>query len=230
VEALRHAIYWVPAPGPLASFGAAWLGWDAGAGREVPQPDLWLPRPLERITAEPRRYGLHATLKAPFRLAAGATTEALGAATAGLARTLAPARSGGLRLARVGGFLALVPGTDEAALARLAAAVVAGLDRFRAPADEAEIARRRAPGLSAAEEANLTRWGYPYVMDAFRFHVTLTGALAPGEAPAAEAALAPRLRGLLPDPFVLDALSHVGEGGDGRFRVLGRYPLGEAGA
>ena len=34
-------------------------------------------------------------------------------------------------------------------------------------------------GLTDRQEALLTQWGYPYVMEEFRFHITLTGALDP---------------------------------------------------
>ena len=75
------------------------------------------------------------------------------------------------------GFLALTPSEPFEELDRLAADCVAAFDRFRAPAAEAELARRRRTGLSLRQEALLLRWGYPYVMDAFRFHLTLTGPL-----------------------------------------------------
>lgn len=218
---LRHAIYWVPG-GPLAAFGAAWLGWDVAEGREVPHPDVpGLPRPLADLTAAPRRYGLHATLKAPFRLRPGRTEGELSEAIAALAARLGPVRAE-LALADLDGFVALTPLGDARAIGDLAAESVRALDAFRAPSPPEELARRRAGGLSAAQDAHLVRWGYPHVMDAFRFHVTLTGPLGPGEAGPVLAALRPRLP---IQPFVLDALTHVGEGADGRFRVLARHPL-----
>jgi putative phosphonate metabolism protein len=226
MAAFRHAVYWVPAPGALATWGAGWLGWDAWTGRPTQHPEVpGLPRPLRELTAEPRRYGLHATLKPPFRLAQDQDEAGLARSLAALAATLAPARADALRVRRIGRFLALVPDGGEADLGAVAAAAVARLDAFRARPSEAELARRRAAGLSAEEEANLARWGYPYVMEAFRFHVTLTGPLGEGEAERVEAALALELAGLPLKPFVLDALAHVVEGEDGMFRVVHRYPL-----
>jgi hypothetical protein len=73
--------------------------------------------------------------------------------------------------------------------------------------------------------ANLARWGYPWVFDRFRFHMTLTGALPPAEAAAVLAALGPTLAPLLAQPVPVGAICHFAEGADGRFRVLGRYPL-----
>lgn len=219
MSVVRHAIYWAP-EGELAAWGAAWLGWDPDSGREVPQPD----RVLGPLTEEPRRYGLHATLKPPFRLAPGRTEEELAAALAALAARLAPAEAPGLAPSRIGRFLALTPEGDGTALSRLAARCVAELDPFRAPPTEADLARRRASQLDTEEEANLVRWGYPHVMGRFRFHVTLTGALGEGQEETVRAALA-RHPPPLPRPFLLGALAHLGEGEDGRFRLLHRYTL-----
>lgn len=230
MEHRRLAAYWTPPPGPLADALAAWLGWDPGRGAPVPHPDVpGLPRPVAEITEAPRRYGPHATLAPPLRLAPGRRPEEVEAAVERLARRLAPARADGLRLGRIGGFVALLPEGDPAALDALAAEAVRALDPLRARPEAAEIEKRRAAGLDPREEALLLRWGYPYVMERFRFHVTLSGPLpesgAGAEARAVEAALGPWLGPLLPRPFVLDALSLMGEGPDGRFRVLGRHPL-----
>jgi hypothetical protein len=122
--------------------------------------------------------------------------------------------------------LALMEIAGSAPLARLAAACVTELDGFRAPPTPEEIARR-GPGLDPAETANLHRWGYPWVLDRFRFHMTLTRALQPAEAAAVLAALATPLAPLLSRPVEVADLCHFAEGGDRRFRLLGRYPLGE---
>lgn len=222
----RYAIYYAPPPGPLAGFGAAWLGWDAAAGRTVAHPEVaGLPRPVAELTATPRKYGFHGTVKPPFRLAPGRTVEALHAAAAGLAAGLAPVTLDGLGLHRIGGFVALTPEGDTAGLARLAAAAVEGLDAFRAPAPAAETDRRRAAGLSPRQEELLARWGYPYVMEEFRFHLTLTGNLPAAEAGAVATALAPVLAPILPRPFTIDGLCLFGEAADGRFHLLHRYTL-----
>ena len=131
-----------------------------------------------------------------------------------------------LQVAALGGFLALVPEEAPAALAALEEAVVTGLDGFRAPADAAETVRRRMAGLDAVEEENLRRWGYPYVLRRFRFHMTLTGAL-PAEARAAvRAALEPALAEVLAAPVPVAEVCRFAEGGDGAFRLVRRFPLG----
>jgi putative phosphonate metabolism protein len=222
----RYALYWTPEPGPLAAFGAAWLGWDAETGQAVPHPPVaGLPGPLAALTEAPRRYGLHATIKPPFRLAAGTAAADLDAAAAALCARLAPVEVAGLVLTALGPWLALTPEGDATALGALAAAVVAGLDAFRAPPDAAEIARRNPPALSDRQRALLDRWGYPYVMEEFAFHITLAGPLPPeAQAPLAAAAR-PCFAPLLPRPFRIDRLALCGEGADGRFRLLRRYPL-----
>lgn len=224
---VRYAIYYAPPPGPLARFGADWLGWDAAAGLTRDGRDFGpLPRPLADLTETPRKYGFHGTVKPPFRLASGTTPDDLHEAAAALCSRLGPVALAGLRLARIGHFLALVPEGDAAPLSALAAEVVTALDAFRAPPTEAEIAHRRPERLSPRQRALLDRWGYPHVMEEFRFHLTLTGPLTEAEAAAVEAALAPQLARHLPRPFVIDQLCLFGEAAeDRRFRLLHRYPL-----
>lgn len=223
----RYAVYAAPEPGPLAAFAASWLGWDPVEGKTPAHPALKdLPAPIiAEVTETPRKYGFHGTLKPPFRLAEGSSQAALEAELAALASELPAVALEGLVLHRLGGFLALTPEGDTRALARLAADVVTGLDHHRAPASEGELARRRTAGLSPAQEANLARWGYPYVMDEFRFHFTLTGKLAPDISNAVEAALAPVFAPLLPRPFTVRDLVLFGEDETGKFHILHRYAL-----
>lgn len=222
----RYAIYHVPPPGAWADWGAAWLGWDVARGRAVAHPDCTgLHLPLPDLTAAPRRYGFHATLKAPFRPADGTTPQALHEACAALAATTAPVVLDGLRLSRQGGFLALVPEGGPEAASDLAARWVAGLDGFRAPATAAEIARRNPDRLTVHQCRLLERWGYPWVMDQFRFHMTLTGPLSPEQASVVSAALAPVLAPLIPRPMVIGDVCLCGEDSGGYFRILYRYAL-----
>jgi putative phosphonate metabolism protein len=220
----RYAIYYVPPETEgWAAYCTAWLGWDAVQGRAVAHPDCDLP--VADITATPRRYGLHATLKPPFRLADGMTRDRLERACAALAATRAPAEATALELAALGRFLALRPHGDESAISALAAACVRALDSFRAPAPPEELHRRRGAGLGAAQEQNLQRWGYPHVMDQFRFHITLTGRLDPDLRAAARQLLHTHLGAGLPRPFRIDTIALAGEAADGRFHLLQRFPL-----
>lgn len=172
----------------------------------------------------PRKYGFHGTLKPPFRLAEGVPVEALQAAASTMAMSLAPAVCDGLDLKRIGGFLALTPRGDTSGVQDVADACVRALDEFRAAPTEAELARRRRSRLSGRQEALLTRWGYPYVMEEFRFHMTLTGRLKGDKAETWAASLR-ALMPSLPAPFVMDQVALCGEREDGRFELVHRYTL-----
>ena len=222
----RYAVYYAPEPGDLAYFAAAWLGWDAAAGVARAHPELaGLPLPVADITATPRKYGFHGTIKPPFRLANGSSRAALAQDLADLASRLRPATMDGLTLHRLGRFLALTPSGDTAALAAMAGHVVQALDHHRAPALPDELARRRAAGLTPAQDQNVTKWGYPYVMDEFRFHLTLTGKLPKTDVQRVADALRPALSPLLPCPFRVNSLCLFGEAADGMFHLLHRYAL-----
>ena len=224
----RYAVYYAPEPGPLATFGASWLGWDAARGRRLDPPDLpGLPLPTTGITESPRRYGFHATIKPPFHLTPGRGAEALDDALADLCGWLKPVSLEGLELTRLGHFLALGPRGPVTELASLATHVVMALDDFRAAPSGDEISRRRPEGLTETQRALLRRWGYPYVMEEFRFHMTLTGRLTGTALDATEAVLAGELAPLLPRPFPVTSLCLFGERRDGWFRLLRRHRLGD---
>lgn len=222
----RYAIYYAPEPGALADFTASWLGWDAARGRKVAHPEIaGLPRAVAALTETPRKYGFHGTVKPPFRLTEGTTGAALHAATQVLCADLAPIDLPGIALHRLGNFVALTPTGDQTALAALAARVVEGLDAFRAPPSPAEIARRRPERLTERQRAHLERWGYPYVMQDFQFHLTLTGALPGEEAAQVQTVLSAVLAPLLPRPFRVTSLCLFGQEHGGCFHLLHRYAL-----
>ena len=167
---IRAALYWVPAlDDPLFAAGNAWLGRDAETGASVPQPDI---EGIAALTADPRRYGLHATLRPPMRLATG--WEEFSAAARDIAQSCAPFALPPLSLCDIGGFLALRESNPCPALRDLADRCVLGTERHRLRPDAAELARRRAAGLTEVQDALLVAFGYPYVMEEWFFHVTLT--------------------------------------------------------
>src|SRR5690606_1424084 len=127
------------------------------------------PTEIAYHTASARRYGFHATLKAPFHLAEGASEAELDSAIAGFAAAAEPILLSRLTPTRLDGFLALTPGGPAPDLDRFAAEVVTAFDRFRAPLSEADIKRRNPEALSPGEFCNLMQWGYPYVFESFRF-------------------------------------------------------------
>ena len=179
-SAPRYAVYWAPpARCALTQLGERWLGRDAATGRALQQPTLagFSDAELALITASPRRYGLHATLKPPFHLASPYGLADLEAHLALFAKTQPRFRAAALGVTRLANFLALTLQAPSPALHALAAKCVETFDCFRRAPDGEELARRRHCGLTPRQELNLCRWGYAYVMDEFRFHVSLTGAI-----------------------------------------------------
>ncbi|HVY16833.1 MAG TPA: DUF1045 domain-containing protein [Rhodopila sp.] len=191
----RVAIYYAPAADDaLARLSSAWLGRDPVTNAPVRQPDI---DGIAEVTAEPRLYGFHATLKPPMRLVEGTDWRDLMAAVRAMAARIAPFDLPPLAVRDLHGFLALRETEASAPLQALADACVAELDAFRAPPPAEELARRRKASLSAEQDAMLLRWGYPYVFGTWFFHMTLTRRLSAEEkarlAPAAEAWFAPAL-------------------------------------
>ncbi|MEM7057808.1 MAG: DUF1045 domain-containing protein [Pseudomonadota bacterium] len=217
----RYAVYYLPPTGSaLARFGADWLGWD-----NIACADRFVPSDRDLLTATPRKYGFHGTMKPPFRLADGETPEDLEAAVAALARRYTPFAAPALKLATLGRFIALVPSAQSEELAALAGGCVMDLDSFRAPPSEAELAKRRAADLTPAQEVNLMAWGYPYVMDQFRFHLTLTGQLDDAEIPPTQEMLADLTAHLCQAPMPVDDIALLGEVDGGHFHLIHRYAL-----
>ena len=174
----RYAIYFVPpARSDLYRFGAGFLGYDCYTGDDLGHPpDIGLAAPAwEELTHEPRRYGFHATLKAPFRLRPEFTEADLAAE---LDRFAALPRASvviDLTIRAIERFIAIVPCGASTAVDQLAADCVTAFDGFCRPLTPQERDRRIAGGASARQIENLKRWGYPFVFEDFRFHMTLTG-------------------------------------------------------
>jgi putative phosphonate metabolism protein len=192
---MRVALYYAPLPDdPLTPLSSAWLGRDPVTNADVPQPAV---ENIAAITAEPRSYGFHATLKPPMRLVDGTKWNDFLGAVEATAATIAPFELPPLAVADLHGFLALRETVSCAPLQALADACVERLDQFREPPSEDELARRRRAKLSPEQDAMLVRWGYPYVFGTWFFHMTLTRRLSGTEKsavlPAAEHWFAPAL-------------------------------------
>lgn len=226
----RYAVYFGPRPNePLHDFGKSWFGTDPETGASLPTSPLpgYSQDTHSTIIKAPRHYALHGTLKPPFVLADGTEYDALKQAVSDLAVTLSPVTLSPLYLKDLSGFLALCPAEPSPSLRILAGRCVTELDQFRRPASESEIEKRRAAGLTPDQDANLLRWGYPYVLDEFRFHITLTSRLQEKDRQAVAAALSPRVSLILTAPTVLQDLCIYGEPDDGSpFRIVARIPLG----
>jgi len=228
MNAARYALYYAPRPEEaLAMVAGQWLGSNAN-GRGLPASSGLDPQRLTEITAEPRRYGFHGTLKAPIALVDDATEADFLAAVGRFAATQRTVTAPSLTLTALSDFLALVPTARSPELQDLADRCVIEFDEFRRPAGEEELARRRQAGLSPRQDELLMRWGYPYVLEEWRFHLTLTGRLPDeGERTAVMNILKARFASLVDRPLpVRDLCVFRQSTPDRPFSALARFRLG----
>lgn len=207
---MRYALYFTPARDDRLTVAASrWLGRDAFTGEALRAPEVTSLTPAEIAyhSAAARRYGFHATLKAPFTLAGTETEAALCAALGAFARRTASFAIPRLKIDRLDGFFALVPAEPAPELEAFAADVVRDFDGFRAPLSDAEIALRNPDSLNPDQIRNLVRWGYPYVFETFRFHMTLTGRVMADEASRVKTALEEVFQPLLDRPIPVEGLA-----------------------
>lgn len=226
--ACRYAIYFAPRPhSALAAFGAAAVGYDADARCEVAfhagllssSPD-WM-----SLVAEPARYGFHATLKAPFELRPEANEVTLLARAEQVARAAAPCALGRLRTAPLTRFVALTPIDCPPCVQQLERHIVKGFELLRAPLSPADRARRLAAPLTDRQVRYLDAWGYPYVLDEFRFHMTLAGPVPPERIAQVAEQLAV-LYETYDEPVRIDEIAVFRQmSRDGRFHVMARFAL-----
>jgi putative phosphonate metabolism protein len=217
----RFAVYFAPEEGSaLARFGRDWLGREARTANYAA-----LPPERAALVADARHYGFHATLKAPFRLADGADEAALHQAMAAFAAQRRPFDLP-LALHDLHGFLALRPARPSAALDELAADCVRGFDHFRAALNAEERRKRLAVPLTDRQKHQVDDWGYPYVFEDFRFHMTLTRRLAEDEQAGIRALLDPILGPVLGAPATVGSLCLFSQA-DARtpFVLTARFPF-----
>lgn len=222
----RYAIYYAPSPdSALHRFGSALLGYDAVSGADLPFPDGVTPDWRE-VTEDPRKYGFHATLKAPTALADGRTESELldaCAAFAGRARRIPVIEP---VVDAISGFIAVIPATRSDDLQQLAADCVTAFDAFRAPLTAQDRARRKPERLTARQCDYLDRWGYPYVMEEFRFHMTLTGRLSDERRAPIVAQLRERFAAIDLTRLAIDRIALFKQADPAsRFRIIGSWPL-----
>lgn len=230
---MRYAIYFTPGrDDPLTRAAARWLGRDAFSGETLPAPAAGrlTPADIAFHTAAARRYGFHATLRAPFRLPDGRSEAALIDALDDFCAGRDPVCLPQAVLAQLSGFFALVPEQQSQALDRLAGEVVSAFEPFRARLSDSDLQRRNPESLNPAQLKNLYRWGYPYVFDEFRFHMTLTGPIAPAERARVQAAIEDHFGPLLHEPLEIASLALFVEPEPGTpfivrsFHEIGRLP------
>ena len=225
----RYAIYYAAERGStLDRFGAELLGYDAWTGDDLPFPQGATEAVADwrELTRDPRKYGFHATLKAPFALATGKTEADLIAACAAFASEPRAVPSFRPEVDSISGFIAVIPGERSELLEQLAADCVAAFDPFRAELTERDRARRNPERLSARQRDHLDRWGYPYVMEEFRFHMTLTGRLDEARRWDVLAMLRQRFAASGIDMLSVDRIALFRQDTtDARFRIIGDWAL-----
>ena len=225
----RDAIYLAPEPDDsLGQVCNGWLGYRPDTGETLTRPDVsGLSSPaIETATAAARRYGFHGTLKAPFRLSEDKTVEELDRHLSEFAADRPRLELDRMKVGTIGRFVALVPATEHRGIGDLAGACVTTFDPYRAPLTDAERDRRLAGGLSHRQRALLDAWGYPYVLDEFRFHMTLTGPLEPERLGIFTESLSTALGDVLGKPVGFSDICLFGDPGNGcPFRLLRRYAL-----
>ncbi len=207
---MRFAVFFAPPPEhPLWKAASLWLGRDAFTGETFAQlgGEGFSDKDIRELTEAPRRYGFHATLQAPFHLAEGRDESDLEQELEAACRELQPVPLWRLGVTRIGSFFALTPTGLSEQVNALAGDIVRRFDRLRAGPGADEIARRQPDKLSPGQRRNLERWGYPYVFDEYRFHMTLTGPVPEESRAAMRRLLETRFRPLLEQPVTIDALS-----------------------
>lgn len=220
----RFAIYFIPDQIELANLGASWLGWDIITGQNVRQIEL-NDFDIKKFTEQPKKYGFHATIKAPFIMKGSKRSTELISAFDEFAEICSPVVLEGLEVKKLGDFLAFRPVGSEEKLNSLVANVVEHFDRFRAPLTQKEIVKRRRTKLTTIQEALMKKWGYPFVMSEFQFHITLTGPLCQNDADMAYSAVRSLFGGIIKEPFKVNSLCLAGEDENGRFHLIKRFEL-----
>jgi putative phosphonate metabolism protein len=222
----RYALYYAPAPGSaLGRFGAEMLGYDVHHGSDLPFPDD-LPPDWREVTQDPRKYGFHATLKAPIALAEGKTEAGLLGACEAFADTPRQIPVIEPTIDSISGFIAMIPAKPSAELQQLAGDVTRDFDSFRAPLTPQDRARRNPERLTARQVDHLDRWGYPYVMEEFRFHMTLTGRLEAERREVVAPMLRQRFAAVGLATLAIDRLALFRQDdAASRFRIIAHWPL-----
>lgn len=232
---IRYAIYIAPpADSALWRFGSSVLGYDAATGEDIAQPALESvgPERFRELTEDPRRYGFHATMKSPLRLAPGRDEADLLAAVEDFCAVRTAFTLPRLSVEAVGAngrgdaFIALVEPTPTPELLALEREIVVSFDPFRAPLTGEEIARRNPERLSERQREYLAKYGYPGVFDEFKFHLTLTGRIPADELEGVLGDLrALRLREVGDAPLAVDELAVYRQMPGERFIVVSRFEL-----
>ncbi len=230
----RYAVYFAPEPdSELDAFGSSWLGrnMDGVDAKEVAIISGLDESRRQELTESPRRYGFHGTLKPPFELNPSTTIDALLRTAHIFARGLSPVEIPPLELAVIGKFIALTPTSQSAELEKLSAACVRAFEAFRSPLTTEQLKNYRSNKLTVHQEQMLEHWGYPYVMEEFRFHMSLTDRIDDAEErEKIFSALKSLVKPVLGKPIAAKHITVFGQSGrDQPMVAIERIPFGKQG-
>ncbi len=226
----RLAIYYTPRPySEIALTASIWLGRDV-YGKKSSEPvvvDGFLAtRRLELVSA-PCHYGFHATIKPPFQLLEQKSVQYLKRRLHQFADGWHSFVLPPLEVSFMHDFFCLRPSGSCPLLAKLAADAMHFFDDYAKPLSKSEFERRRQTALSPRQELLLQTWGYPYVFEEFRFHLTLTGKVTDKEEKnILEKELQKRFHPGLCQDVSLDSLCLFMEEDRAPMRLIEEVPLG----
>ncbi len=176
----RYAIYYAPSENSeLDLFGKCLLGWDPYKGVETTKSDLSkLPsfKKFSSLVLTPKQYGFHGTIKAPFKLKNEYTYNDLENKVREISKQIHSFYFDQLIIKKLGNFIGLIP-TNNLKVNAVSNKFVEELDYLRDELSESEIKKRKPHKLTSNQKQMLFKWGYPYVFDEFKFHLTLTSKL-----------------------------------------------------
>jgi hypothetical protein len=227
----RYAICFAPEQGsPLEAVGCNWLGRDKNGGFTDIRTKVSgiTPERLAALIKGPRSYGLHGTLKPAFELRAGATEGGLIAVAETLARSFSPFKIPALELGEIGYIVSLVPESSSDALEDIATACVRAFDGFRRPLSDQEEQSYKRNRLTVHQRQMLEHWGYPYVMEEFDFHISLTEPVIDEDERAALMKAADRAAAqVLRKPLIMRELTLFSQkSADSSMSIIARFPFG----
>ena len=229
---MRYALYYVPRHGGrFNEAGARWLGRDAYDGQRYQQPsvDGLSGERVAELTTNARRYGFHATLKAPAPLAAECREADYVAAVGAFCKEMAPVTLPKLTLGSIGmsgTLFALVPETPHAPMNTLERSIVTHFEPWRGASRVVAHEKKRHFKLTERQIEMQQRWGYAFAVDEFRFHITLTDRIPAENVEAVRAAITEHFAEFLAAPLAVDRLGILVEDSPGApFRVLESFAL-----
>ena len=179
----RVAIYFLPKKNSsLENFGKNLLGRDINKKKKISltrRQKYFISRgftffdELKDYCEQPAKYGFHATLKAPFRLKRNVKTKNFYDVISHIAAQHSRFKIKGLKIVYSKKFTFITSRKPNKLLRNLENDLVKHLDTFRAELNKTEIKKRIPDSLTFKQNKYLKEWGYPFVFDQFKFHMTL---------------------------------------------------------